>query len=85
MLAKRFFYVSAALLMLAATYHLGAQSASAQAPGNPIVGIAVNTGYYTFSGVRDGQPTQRPARYTLVFRKQDGKWLIVDHHSSYVP
>jgi len=47
--------------------------------------VAVNTGYYTFSGVRDGQPTQRPARYTLVFRKQDGKWLIVDHHSSYVP
>ena len=47
--------------------------------------VAVNTGYYTFSGVRDGQPTQRPARYTLVFRKREGKWLIVDHHSSYVP
>ena len=47
--------------------------------------VAVNTGYYTFSGVRDGQPTQRAARYTLVFRKRESKWLIVDHHSSYVP
>ena len=47
--------------------------------------LAVNTGYYTFSDVRDGQPTQRPARYTLVFRKQEGNWLIVDHHSSFVP
>jgi uncharacterized protein (TIGR02246 family) len=47
--------------------------------------VAVNTGYYTFSGLRDGQPTQRPARYTLVFRKREGEWLIVDHHSSYVP
>ena len=30
-MAKRFFYVSAALLMLAATYHIGARSAQAQA------------------------------------------------------
>lgn len=38
--------------------------------------VAINTGYYTFSN---------PARYTFVFRNRNGKWLIVDHHSSRVP
>jgi uncharacterized protein (TIGR02246 family) len=47
--------------------------------------VAVNTGYYTFSDVRDGQRTERPARYTLVFRNREGRWLIVGHHSSLVP
>jgi hypothetical protein len=39
MLAKRFFYVSAALLLLALTYHIGVRQANAQAPGNPVVGV----------------------------------------------
>lgn len=47
--------------------------------------VAVNTGYYTFSNVRDGQPVSVPARFTMVFRNRDGKWLIVAHHSSRVP
>ena len=47
--------------------------------------VAVNTGYYTFSDVRDGQNTERPARYMLVFRNREGRWLIVGHHSSLVP
>ena len=47
--------------------------------------VAVNTGYYTFSDLRDGQVVQRPARYTLVFRNREGRWLIVGHHSSLVP
>ena len=47
--------------------------------------VAVNTGYYTFSDIRDGQTVQRPARFTMVFRNRDGKWLIVGHHSSLVP
>jgi hypothetical protein len=34
---KRFFYASASVLMLALAYHLGANTAAAQAPGNPIV------------------------------------------------
>ena len=37
-MAKRFFYVCAGILMLALSYHFEAQSASAQAPGNPVVG-----------------------------------------------
>jgi len=47
--------------------------------------VAVNTGYYTFSDVRDGQAVSVPARFTMVFRNRDGKWLIVGHHSSRVP
>jgi uncharacterized protein (TIGR02246 family) len=47
--------------------------------------VAVNTGYYTFSNVRDGQTVSVPARFTMVFRNRDGKWLIAAHHSSRVP
>jgi hypothetical protein len=47
--------------------------------------IAFSSGYYTFSDVRDGKATSRPARYTMVFRNRGGKWLIVAHHSSEVP
>jgi uncharacterized protein (TIGR02246 family) len=47
--------------------------------------VAVNTGAYTFSDVRDGQNVTTPARYTFVYRHRDGKWWIVDHHSSRVP
>jgi uncharacterized protein (TIGR02246 family) len=46
---------------------------------------AVNTGYYTFADLREGQAVQRPARFTFVFRRAEGKWLIVAHHSSLVP
>jgi len=47
--------------------------------------IAINTGTYTFSEDRDGKPVTRPARFSLVYRNRDGRWLIVDHHSSAVP
>jgi uncharacterized protein (TIGR02246 family) len=47
--------------------------------------IAANTGTYDFSSVRDGKPTNRPARFSFVYRNRDGRWLIVDHHSSDVP
>lgn len=47
--------------------------------------VAFSSGYYTFSDVRDGKETARPARYTMVFRNRGGKWLIVAHHSSEVP
>lgn len=46
---------------------------------------AFSSGYYTFSDVREGQVVPRPARFTLVFHKNSGKWLIVAHHSSAMP
>ena len=48
--------------------------------------IAINSGAYTFSDARDGVATNvRKARFTLVFRRDGDRWLIVDHHSSRVP
>ena len=47
--------------------------------------IALNSGTYTFSSVRDSKPITRPARFSFVYRNRDGRWLIVDHHSSAVP
>ena len=49
---------------------------------------AINTGSYTFSGPAvdaAGVPISRPARFRFVYRYQEGRWLIVDHHSSAVP
>lgn len=46
---------------------------------------AINTGYYTFSYTKDGAPATIPARYSFVYVKRDGRWLIVDHHSSAMP
>lgn len=47
--------------------------------------IAINTGTYTFTSFADGKPRTNPARYSFTYRKKDGQWLIVDHHSSAVP
>jgi uncharacterized protein (TIGR02246 family) len=50
--------------------------------------VAINTGTYTFIGpARDaaGNPLRRPARFSFVYHKRDGHWLIVDHHSSALP
>jgi uncharacterized protein (TIGR02246 family) len=46
---------------------------------------AINSGYYTFSYEKDGQATQLPARYSFTLVKRDGKWMIVDNHSSAMP
>ncbi len=46
---------------------------------------AINTGYYTFSYVKDGEAKSLPARYSLTYVKKGKKWLIVDHHSSAMP
>jgi len=48
-------------------------------------GTAVNTGYYTFSYVKDGETRSLPARYTFTYVKNGDRWLIVDHHSSAMP
>jgi uncharacterized protein (TIGR02246 family) len=46
---------------------------------------AVNTGYYTFSYIKDGEIKTLPARYSFTFVKEGGTWMIVDHHSSAMP
>ena len=46
---------------------------------------AVNSGYYTFSFVRDGQTVTLPARYSFVYKRRGNEWMIVDHHSSAMP
>jgi uncharacterized protein (TIGR02246 family) len=48
-------------------------------------GTAVNTGYYTFSYVKDGETKTLPARYSFTYVKNGNRWLIVDHHSSAMP
>lgn len=46
---------------------------------------AVDTGIYTFTLSVNGQPQQVVARYTYVYEYENGKWLIINHHSSLVP
>jgi hypothetical protein len=47
--------------------------------------IAINTGTSTFSEIRDDKPISRPAQFSFLYRNRDGRWVIVDHHSSAVP
>jgi uncharacterized protein (TIGR02246 family) len=47
--------------------------------------IAVSTGFYTRSAIEDGKTVSNPARFTFVYAKRDGHWLIVNHHSSALP
>jgi uncharacterized protein (TIGR02246 family) len=47
--------------------------------------IAVETGYYHFNIFPDGKPDVWAARYTFVFEKKDGNWMILHQHSSRVP
>jgi hypothetical protein len=47
--------------------------------------VAINSGYYTFSYVKDGQAQSIPARFSFVYRKRGANWMIVDHHSSAMP
>jgi uncharacterized protein (TIGR02246 family) len=46
---------------------------------------AVNTGYYTFSYMKDGETKKLPARYSFTYIKDGERWMIVDHHSSAIP
>jgi uncharacterized protein (TIGR02246 family) len=47
--------------------------------------VAIDSGRYTVHEVKAGQPTVRPLRFSFVYRRQEGRWLIVDHHSSALP
>jgi hypothetical protein len=46
---------------------------------------AVSTGFYTRSSVEQGKTVTNPARFTFVYAKRNGRWLIVNHHSSALP
>ena len=46
---------------------------------------AVNTGYYTFSYIQNGEAKTLPARYSFTYVQRGDHWLIVDHHSSAMP
>jgi uncharacterized protein (TIGR02246 family) len=46
---------------------------------------AFNSGSYTFSDLRDGQVVPRPARFTFVYHRRAGRWMVVAHHSSAMP
>jgi len=48
--------------------------------------ICISDGTYTFElDGDDGQRTSVSARYTYVWKKVDGKWMIATHHSSVNP
>jgi hypothetical protein len=70
MFLKKLFYASAFLLMLAAAYHIGPSTATAQAPGTELVAITgFGEGCYNIAGVsRDGG---------VYFRCDSGGWQHV--------
>jgi uncharacterized protein (TIGR02246 family) len=47
--------------------------------------IAINSGYYTFVFDNNGNKVKAEARYSFVYQLQDDKWMILDHHSSFMP
>jgi len=48
--------------------------------------VAINTGFYTRASQQpDGKTVRNPARFSFVYEKRGGKWLIVNHHSSALP
>lgn len=46
---------------------------------------ALVSGLYTFRYEQDGKMVAVPARYSFVYEKEDGRWIILEHHSSKVP
>lgn len=47
---------------------------------------AVDAGVYTFTLTDvSGERRQVQARYSFVYEKRDGHWLIINHHSSAMP
>jgi uncharacterized protein (TIGR02246 family) len=46
---------------------------------------AVISGLYTFEYENNGKIFTMPARFTFVFEMDNGRWLIMDQHSSQMP
>jgi len=47
--------------------------------------VAVNSGLYTLSYSQDGETVSIPSRFSFTYVLKNGKWVIVDHHSSKIP
>ena len=47
--------------------------------------MAVSSGACTYSLEKDSERLTLPARFTLVYARRNGQWLIVEHHSSVLP
>lgn len=47
--------------------------------------VGVNTGIYNFSNMRDGKRISNPSRFSMVFHRRAGQWVLVQHHSSRLP
>lgn len=47
--------------------------------------IAICSGQYTFRWSKEGQKVSILARFSFVYKKEDGQWLIIEHHSSAMP
>jgi uncharacterized protein (TIGR02246 family) len=48
--------------------------------------MAINSGSYDFSFTeKNGKTKTIAARFTFVYKEEDGQWLIVAHHSSILP
>jgi len=47
--------------------------------------VAFDSGLYTFKDIRDGREISNPARYSMVFQRKQGNWMLVHHHSSRLP
>jgi hypothetical protein len=47
--------------------------------------VGISAGVYTVTDLKDGQEVSTPGRFTFVFEKRAGRWVIVHHHSSRMP
>lgn len=47
--------------------------------------FAFYSGTYEFHWKADGLAFKVPARFSFVYKKEKGKWLIMEHHSSLFP
>jgi ketosteroid isomerase-like protein len=44
--------------------------------------VVLVTGFYDFTIVRDGKPTESPSRFSMLVVNQGDGWRIAHHHSS---